>query len=479
MQVQARQANAAAAGACIMSGTAIAAVPICIGFTAVITQIVLMRELVVVFCGNEVSLGLILATWLLWTAFGGGILGRLRFPVSSRVQVGILQVAAGLSVPASIVLVRLARVPYHVTPGELLGPGAMLVTSVVSLAVFCALSGWLFAAAGRLYSDEYGASSAAASGTVYLLEAAGSCVGSLLASIVLLRYCSAVQIAWLVSAVDVICAVCVLVQRRQTRLVTIAAVAAMLLPSLVWTVPWLETASLALWRGFHLASSVTSVYGRLDVVETASTRSVYENGLVAFHADDPASAEEAVHFALLQHSQPKSLLLIGGGLNGSLGQALQHRTLIRIDYVELDPAIISLAERYFPEQSVSLHSPRVHVHNLDGRLFIKTTSSHFDVIIVNLPEPQTAQLNRFYTREFFAEAAGALNPGGLLSLQFHGAEDYISPKLSEFLRCINKTLRSVFREVVAIPGENIHFSAANQPGMLTVDSATLLARLRQ
>jgi spermidine synthase len=98
---------------------------------------------------------------------------------------------------------------------------------------------------------------------------------------------------------------------------------------------------------------------------------------------------------------------------------------------------------------------------------------------VNLPEPQTAQLNRFYTREFFAEAAGKLNPGGLFSFRLRGAEDYISPDLGDFLRCINNTLRSVFTDIVLIPGETVHFSAANRPGMLTVDSETLLGRLRE
>jgi len=39
-----------------------------IGFSAVIGQIVLMRELIVVFNGNEISLGIMLATWLFWTA---------------------------------------------------------------------------------------------------------------------------------------------------------------------------------------------------------------------------------------------------------------------------------------------------------------------------------------------------------------------------------------------------------------------------
>ena len=48
-----------------------------IGFTSVIAQIVLMRELIVVFYGNEISLGIMLAGWLLWTAIGSSVLGQV------------------------------------------------------------------------------------------------------------------------------------------------------------------------------------------------------------------------------------------------------------------------------------------------------------------------------------------------------------------------------------------------------------------
>ena len=43
------------------------------GFSAVIGQIVLMREFIVVFNGNEISLGIMLATWLIWTAAGSSL----------------------------------------------------------------------------------------------------------------------------------------------------------------------------------------------------------------------------------------------------------------------------------------------------------------------------------------------------------------------------------------------------------------------
>ena len=39
-------------------------------------QIVLMRELMVVFYGNELSLGITLACWLFWVAMGSWGIGR-------------------------------------------------------------------------------------------------------------------------------------------------------------------------------------------------------------------------------------------------------------------------------------------------------------------------------------------------------------------------------------------------------------------
>jgi spermidine synthase len=55
------------------------------GFSAVIGQIVLMRELMVVFSGNEISLGIMLATWLFWTASAAFCAALLRRAKAARV----------------------------------------------------------------------------------------------------------------------------------------------------------------------------------------------------------------------------------------------------------------------------------------------------------------------------------------------------------------------------------------------------------
>ena len=204
------------------------------------------------------------------------------------------------------------------------------------------------------------------------------------------------------------------------------------------------------------------------MVETEGSRSVYENGVVLFNVPDPAAAEEAVHYALLEHPSPRSLLLIGGGINGSIVQALRHPSLERVDYVELDPGHSGPGAGLLsgPVARPSDADPRVRVHVTDGRLFLKTTPSRFDVVIVNLPDPHNAQLNRFYTVEFFGEVSRRLAPTGVFSFQLRSSENYIGPELGAFLRSIHKSLRAVFPEVTAIPGETVHFFAARRAGIL-------------
>jgi MFS family permease len=94
-------------------------------------------------------------------------------------------------------------------------------------------------------------------------------------------------------------------------------------------------------------------------------------------------------------------------------------------------------------------------------------------------DPQTAQLNRFYTVEFFRMARAHLAPNGLFAVELRSSEETISPDLAEFLRSIRRTLGAVFPYQTAIPGETIHFFGAAEPGVLTSDPQLLVARLRE
>jgi spermidine synthase len=454
-----------------------------IGFSAVIGQIVLMRELIVVFNGNEMSLGILLATWLFWTAAGSTLSSSFALGGNNaRRAVAALECLLAVSLLPTLWALLASKSIFQTVPGELVGPVPMILTSLACLSLFCVVSGALFVVGARMYEQECGVSSRLASGSAYMLEAVGSGFGGIVASIVLLRFLEPFQIAAIVGILN-LCMAAVLsfrMGRKQLAAMTVTA-ALLAIPLVIFVVPSLDrSAQTRLWRDFHLVGWRDSIYGNLTVTETGNIRSIYDNGVILATAPDEGAAEEAVHYALLEHPAPRHVLLIGGAVNGAIAQALEHPTVERIDYVELDPALIDMARRFFPAQSAAwVSDPRVHAHYADGRYYLRTTGDSFDVIVLNVPDPLTAQLNRFYTAEFFRSARDHLAPGGLLALELRSSEETISPDLAEFLRCIRRTLEEVFPSVVIIPGETIHFFGDTQPNVLTDNPQRLISRLRE
>ena len=441
-----------------------------------------MRELIVVFNGNEMSLGILLATWLFWTATGSSLGSVLRLGERNpRNTTAALECLLALSLAPTIWALRASKSYFQAVPGELVGPMPMLLASLVCLSLFCAISGALFVAAARMVESECRTTLRMAASSAYLFEAAGSALGGIVASIVLLRFLEAFQIAAIVALCNLCMAATLWLRMSRRRAVALAGIAALVaIPLLLLVAPRLNDLSQArLWRGFHLLESRDTIYGNLAVTETGTLRSIYDNGTLLANVPDENAAEEAVHYALLEHPAPRNVLLIGGGVNGSIAQALKHPSIERIDYVELDPALIDMASRFFPEQSRLNSDARVHIHYADGRRYLKASGGRFDVIVLDVPDPQTAQLNRFYTEEFFSSARDHLAPGGLLALELRSSEETMSPDLREFLRCIEHTLNSVFPNVAAIPGETIHLFGAMRADVLTSDPGTLMARLRE
>jgi spermidine synthase len=449
------------------------------GCSAIVSQIVLMREFLIVACGNELSLGILLSLWLVLTAAGSALLGRAFAATSPRRLFSVLLLTEALALFAAIWILRASRFFFNATPGEVLGPAAVLLIALAGLAVFCLVAGALFAVGSRLYASYAEADTGRAGSSMYLLEAIGSTVGGALASILFVHFFGSLQVATFVAAANVLAAIGVGFSTPATRRLLSAITLIAAVAGVSWS-PRLERISVSkLWPGFKVLAARTSPYGSLAVIETEANRSIVQNGIVLFTAPDQAFAEEAVHFPLLEHPAPRSVLLIGGGLNGSVAEILKYPTVTSIDYVELDPAVVRLAREYLPATWFAENAPRVHIHEIDGRLYLQSTNRRFDAVILNLPEPQTGQINRFYTEEFFRVVSSHLAPGGIFGFQMRASEEYLSPQMADFLRCLNATLVRVFANTIVIPGEAVHFLASQQSNTLFLDPQLLLNRLRE
>ena len=414
-----------------------------LGWLAASFQIFLLREFSAHFYGNELTFGLVLAAWLLWGGLGS--LWASRREVGSA-ALGLLFFAVLLIAPLCFSALRFSRFPMGILPGETTGLLPILLFAFV-LALFINFPlGTIFVFTVK---REYHLP------RVYLWESIGAALGGLFAYLVLIPYFSNWQaLALLGSAAGVF----LLFYFKERKFVLLCVLGlAVNSAFFMFDFPSQKIS----WKPFTLVRTKDSLYGKVQVIKTAEQITLYDNGLRLFSFPDPASAEEAVHFALLQNPDAARVLLIGGGAGGSLAEILKYPKA-EVDYVELDPEIIRLSELFLPagEKDI-LRNPRVRLHFSDGRAFLERTPQLYDLIILDLPEPATAQINRFYTCEFFVEVRAKLKREGVFSFRVPSAENYISPELQRFLSTMSATLKQTFPEVKVIPGDSNIFLASS------------------
>jgi len=459
-----------------------------IGFTSLSAQIVFLRELLVLFYGNELSIGVVLGCWLFWTGIGSLFLGRLvdRFR-SPAIIFSFLQILLAIALVLTLLAIRSVKIFMDLSPGQIIGYLNIFIASFAVISVYCILNGFLFSLGCRIYEKIHGPGLDRASrglGLIYILEALGAVAGGLLTSLVLIRAISPITLVAILGGLNLVAAGLLLFsfaprrKAKPAKVLWLAVVAASVVAVAAGGLGELAELSLTRqWQGFNLEKVENSIYGNLAVTGRKNQFSLFENGLLVFTHPDLQTAEESVHFAMLEHPAPRRILLIGGGVGGSLREILRHPSVSEVTYLELDPAIIRLAGEFLePSEAALLTDPRVEVINGDGRLYLERERKKYDLIIVNLPDPFTAQINRFYTREFFDLARLRLQAGGILSLGVTSSENYISGELRSFLGCIYKTVKAVFPSVVVIPGGSNYFIASDTGDYLTDDYAILEER---
>jgi spermidine synthase len=216
----------------------------------------------------------------------------------------------------------------------------------------------------------------------------------------------------------------------------------------------------------HIVARANSPYGKLIVTESDGQYDFIENGIPITSTRDDQHVEEAVHYAMAQRPAARQVLLVSGGISGTAKEILKYGVR-QVDYVELDPLILAFGKRYLPE---SLADPRIRVINTDGRLFVKQASAQYDVVIIDIPAPATAQLNRFYTAEFLAEVKRALAGDGVVGFALGQYENYVSPGLASMLSSTCLSVKQSFHNVLMIPGSRIFFLASDGP--LSADVAS-------
>lgn len=107
-------------------------------------------------------------------------------------------------------------------------------------------------------------------------------------------------------------------------------------------------------------------------------------------------------------------------------------------------------------------------------MFLNRSEARYDVVLVNLPDPSTAQINRYYSVEFLRQLKSHMNPGGVVSLGMLSSVDYYGEDARRLTSILVATLRDVFERTTIIPGTRNYFLASDST--LTLGVAHAIAR---
>ena len=113
----------------------------------------------------------------------------------------------------------------------------------------------------------------------------------------------------------------------------------------------------------------------------------------------------------LSFTQPKRALLVGLA-GGAMVRLIRHlRPDLALDVVEIDPAVVLVAKRYFGIGE----DDKLKIIVSDGRVFAKRAYTTYDWIILDAFHSDTVP-HHMTTVEYFRELGGILSPGGCVTV---------------------------------------------------------------
>jgi spermidine synthase len=176
----------------------------------------------------------------------------------------------------------------------------------------------------------------------------------------------------------------------------------------------------------QLAASIvhaeTSPYQRILITQNRTGFQLFLSGHLQFNSADEYRYHEALtHPPMSAVTEPKRILVLGGGDGLAVREILKHPTVEQVTLVDLDPAMTTLADRFPPLAELShqaLKDPRVRIINADAFVWAgQQTGKPYDVILIDFPDPSSFSVGKLYTSFFYRRVHSLLADDGRMGIQ--------------------------------------------------------------
>lgn len=450
-----------------------------LGFAAIVAQITLHRRAIVVFGGNELTVGVVFTAWMLWAGLGNFITGRFADRIKNiPLVLAFFLFLICIFLPSTVLVFSLVKALLGLPPPQVTGPALNLAATLILLFPLCFSIG----AAMVLSTKILGTGESYDIGRFYIFDSLGSAAGGLLFSWFAIQYLTPLEASFIVAAVLTAgCGIFLETKALQKLGAVFLTVVFMALFFISGSIEqWSDKIQ---WKGYNTVVDSDSRFGNIIVTENRGEHTLFFDGVPQFSTPLPDTYETNAVLPLLFVREPKNVLLLGGGLSGMIHQ-WRDIDLESIDYVQIDP-LVTMIEKNVMAPAEMFVDPRLKTHFTDGRGFLRQKeidgceAECFDVIIVLAGDPTTAAANRYYTEEFFKDAKRMLRKDGVIFFGVFEPTNYVSAEVKNLLGTIYATLNKVFGHIVVLPLNNYYFAASENLSLLTDDVEILRSRINE
>jgi spermidine synthase len=192
-----------------------------------------------------------------------------------------------------------------------------------------------------------------------------------------------------------------------------------------------------------------SVYHQISVLEDGLNRYLrfnrsFQGGMVLRDPyESPFLYTSYAHLAHIFHPAIRRVLMIGLGSGTIPKRFTRDYPDLSVDSIELDPAVVDVAKRFFEVREDTRH--RITVQ--DGRVFVRRTDARYDLVILDAYFAEGIPFH-LATKEFLEQVRERLSAGGVVVSNIIGALDGPDSRL---YRALHKTYGAVFPGLYPFP----------------------------
>ncbi len=438
-----------------------------VGIASLISQVSFIRLNGQSFHGNEISMCFVLGHWLLWTGLGSYFSSKIVLGNFKRKYLFILSLTYCLALLIFSNLLLIIRPVLNINISEIQPLEKTFLITLILFSIPGFLNGMFFPFLVKWINIH---TKQSAMHFVYITEIIGSILAALIFYLLILLKISTLSILQITILILVLTSIILFINSARKKFLSflISIIIFIIINQLL--TPLLIKIK---WQPFTTISQTESPYLAISKVNNYSEETIFGNNEPLWTFGNKKPAEEMVHFALLNHPNPKSVVIIGLATEDIFVEIDKYTCITNVVVIQTDEILQNALLNN--NKNMGKYRFEILFINKDPFVYLNSINSKHDIILLNIPMPVNLLWNRFYSQEFLKLYNNILHFDGILAIHLEGNEVFLTGEQIKYLKILENTTLSTFNYSTWIPGNTIHLLASDSQ----FDNLSLLNKMKE